>query len=288
MDYDDDEELMMEEPEGEGENGKADVEQGGILLLSDSDDDSSSEEEEEEDDDESQFLTESEKRKKLQEKVREQYLKRQHKYKTAPPPLIQRAKQPLIHKLEFGVGDFVELRLDGELAEGCRGANIFEGLPSKGLASVLISKFMIKGLKLPLIGSIVSNLLPVVCRITECHASHAFRVYGNSKVIVITSELACPPEISPSIADLVYYIQQKYDCQFIFCAESIPKGIEEMEIDLPDKESMSESDLIELVQQMALEEGKGKGKGKRKGKRKGEGEKKRQEKIFSDEPKQWG
>mmetsp|Transcript_17629 Transcript_17629/g.27598 ORF Transcript_17629/g.27598 Transcript_17629/m.27598 type:complete len:420 (-) Transcript_17629:80-1339(-) len=232
--------------EGQQEEGGGEIVEGGIVILSDSDDDESEEEEE----DEGTYMTDAEKRKKVIAQQKAKFAKKKQKERDAPPPKIKRFHNGESHRIEFGDGNYCELRLSKGIHD-CKNAVIFEGLPSKGLASVLISRFLIKGLELPLIGVFVSDLLPSLCRVADFQATSPCCVYGNSKVVVITGELPMSAEIAPIMTDMVLFLQNKLDSPFIFCAESIPKDIKEMDVDL-DKE-ISEADLVKLIQDLCVD-----------------------------------
>mmetsp|Transcript_6768 Transcript_6768/g.9060 ORF Transcript_6768/g.9060 Transcript_6768/m.9060 type:complete len:323 (+) Transcript_6768:239-1207(+) len=143
------------------------------------------------------------------------------------------------------------MKVDLPLSEACRGALIFDGFPSKGLSSAMISKFFIKALQLPLIGVIRSNLLPVVCRVSDAQPSHPLRIYGNNHVVVFTSELAIPPEISPSLVKILFHFQEQFGCEYIICTESLPQKVEVLDVDIPDEEDLTQSGLFRFVEKLA-------------------------------------
>eukprot|EP00009_Paramoeba_aestuarina_P002073 CAMPEP_0201513202 /NCGR_PEP_ID=MMETSP0161_2-20130828/5310_1 /ASSEMBLY_ACC=CAM_ASM_000251 /TAXON_ID=180227 /ORGANISM="Neoparamoeba aestuarina, Strain SoJaBio B1-5/56/2" /LENGTH=415 /DNA_ID=CAMNT_0047909329 /DNA_START=20 /DNA_END=1267 /DNA_ORIENTATION=+ len=229
----------------EGATGE-EIEQGGILILSDSD--SEVEEEEEEED---EYLTSEERSKRKREKAKKKREKKLQQERDAPPPKIKRFCDNNVHRIKFGTCNYVELVTDKALSEACKGAIIFDGFPSKGLSAAMISKFFIKCMNLPLVGFIKSNMLPVIGRVADSQPSYPLRVYGNSRIVVFTSELPCPSEISPSIVDLLYYYQKQINSPFIFCTESLPQKIEALDVEVPDQESLTQSGLFRFVEELA-------------------------------------
>ncbi|KAL9646926.1 hypothetical protein ABK040_013785 [Willaertia magna] len=88
----------------------------------------------------------------------------------------------------------------------CDGAVVIEGFPSEeGMTAIMTANYIIKQLKLPLVGDIVSPYFQPLGVVRDGLPSHGIRIYGNKKIVVFVSEYEIrDPEIQNDIIDAIY------------------------------------------------------------------------------------
>jgi uncharacterized protein len=103
-----------------------------------------------------------------------------------------------------------------------RGAAVVEGFPSVGLVSTLAANYLIEQLKLPKIGCMISNQLPVTSIIRDGEPNHPVRVYGDKRLVVFISEFRPPATLVQPIVDNILAWTRENGCDIIISAEGLP------------------------------------------------------------------
>lgn len=103
-----------------------------------------------------------------------------------------------------------------------RGAAVVEGFPSVGLVSTLAANYLIEQLKLPKIGCMISNQLPVTSIIRDGEPNHPVRIYGDKRLVVFISEFRPPATLVQPIVDNILEWTRENGCELIISAEGLP------------------------------------------------------------------
>jgi len=103
-----------------------------------------------------------------------------------------------------------------------KGAAVVEGFPSVGLVSTLAANYLIEQLKLPKIGCMISNQLPVTSIIRDGEPNHPVRIYGDNRVVVFISEFRPPAGLVQPIVDNILSWTKENGCELIISAEGLP------------------------------------------------------------------
>ena len=74
-----------------------------------------------------------------------------------------------------------------------KGPVVIEGLPDVGLVGTIAASFLVEQLSLEEVASVESDLLPPVMVIHEGVLSNPLRIFGNDRMLVVTSQIALPP-----------------------------------------------------------------------------------------------
>ncbi len=102
------------------------------------------------------------------------------------------------------------------------GAAVVEGFPSVGLVSTLAANYLIEQLKLPKIGGMLSNQLPVTSIIRDGEPNHPVRIYGDKRLVVFISEFRPPATLVQPIVDNMLEWTRQNGCDLIISAEGLP------------------------------------------------------------------
>eukprot|EP01128_Nolandella_sp_AFSM9_P010117 TRINITY_DN6943_c0_g1_i1.p1 TRINITY_DN6943_c0_g1~~TRINITY_DN6943_c0_g1_i1.p1 ORF type:complete len:448 (-),score=159.42 TRINITY_DN6943_c0_g1_i1:106-1371(-) len=107
----------------------------------------------------------------------------------------------------------------------CNGAPLLEGFPSIGLVSVIAAKELVKILNLPLIGIIKAEDFQSSAVITSEQPSHAVRIYGNKKLVIILSEMTTPFPASAmdDVVAALYDFAHRHRCPMIYSVAGVSK-----------------------------------------------------------------
>jgi predicted ATP-grasp superfamily ATP-dependent carboligase len=106
----------------------------------------------------------------------------------------------------------------------CDGAAIIEGFPdtSGNMVSVMTANYIIKELKLPLIGDVVSKYFTPLAVVSNGLPSHGARIYGNEKIVVFVSEYDIQdPEIQSMMVDALYDFARRHRCSMIISCDGL-------------------------------------------------------------------
>ncbi len=109
-----------------------------------------------------------------------------------------KVKRGLRHK-ELGL-TFVEI-VEKEKIEA-KGLVALEGMPDVGLVGVIATSYLVDALKMREVAYIKTDLMPPIRVLHEGKLKNPIRIYSNEKFIILTSELAIPP-------DLIYPLAKK-------------------------------------------------------------------------------
>ncbi|MEM2073009.1 MAG: proteasome assembly chaperone family protein [Nitrososphaeria archaeon] len=85
---------------------------------------------------------------------------------------------------------------------------VIEGFPDVGLAGAIASMHLIESLKLEEIAYIETPLLPPIMVVHNGELLHPVRIYGNERLIVLTSEIALPLTVlNPLVKKVVEWLK---------------------------------------------------------------------------------
>jgi predicted ATP-grasp superfamily ATP-dependent carboligase len=86
------------------------------------------------------------------------------------------------------------------------GAILLSCFPSAGLAPTVAGHYILQTLKLPRIGSLLSDELPPLAVIQGGRVNPPVRVYGQKDLVLVLSEFPLPPELINSAAATIFSI----------------------------------------------------------------------------------
>jgi len=101
--------------------------------------------------------------------------------------LLERPTTRHIHKVKDSFCE-INIREFHNFPSDLSNAVVIQGFPSHTLVGILVAGYLIDKLNLPQIGCFTSSKFPARCVIENGLPSHAIRIFGNNKVVVITGE----------------------------------------------------------------------------------------------------
>jgi len=114
--------------------------------------------------------------------------------------------------------------------------------------SQMIAEYVIKQLKLPLVGDVTSIEFPPLTIVREGIPSHSGRIYGNKDVVIFISDYQFGPELSNVIVNMIYDFALIHQSSLIITMQAIEFNPQEnkkkeTETELP----KSKQELIEMI-----------------------------------------
>jgi len=108
-------------------------------------------------------------------------------------------------------------------AKNADGAPVLEGFPTISLASILSAAYIREQLKLPLIGVMSCPHFPPRCIIENGTPSHAIRIFGDKRLVVIVCEFKLPnDEIVANVGQAVLDFVKRHSSPFLFAVDGYP------------------------------------------------------------------
>eukprot|EP00301_Raphidiophrys_heterophryoidea_P019617 c4515_g1_i1.p1 GENE.c4515_g1_i1~~c4515_g1_i1.p1 ORF type:complete len:347 (+),score=72.34 c4515_g1_i1:75-1043(+) len=158
------------------------------------------------------MTTEQEKLKQMKEKEKEDEAK-----------LEFMKPQKVVGTYEFGGLPEVKVKLrEFEGAEKVNGARLLEGFSGFSITPVICANFIVDALELPLIAVITSEGFPARCVIDKGQPAHSIRLFGNSHIVVILSEIKLGPGFVYSVMEALLDFCTRREIKLLISIEGIP------------------------------------------------------------------
>jgi len=126
-------------------------------------------------------------------------------------------------------------------------APIVIGFPNLGVTPILVANYLAEQLSLPVIGTITSPLLEASTVLVDSQPIPPIRIMGDSRVVVVTSEMKIPEAIERSLVEAIIEFSKIIGHSTIFCIEGIPvKNLEETQRAVVSFASTSETMVSKL------------------------------------------
>jgi len=130
---------------------------------------------------------------------------------------------------------------------------VIEGLPEVGLVGSIAALYLLEQLKLDPIAYFESNLIPPVMVVHNYELLSPIRIYGNEKYVIITSEIAIPPEIYHELSARIISWCKSIGAQTLISLNGIPTD-NRFDIEKPAVFGIaSKKSLLELLSKHKIE-----------------------------------
>ncbi|MEM1538040.1 MAG: proteasome assembly chaperone family protein [Candidatus Nezhaarchaeales archaeon] len=130
---------------------------------------------------------------------------------------------------------------------------VVEGFPDVGLVGAIAASYLVSQLKLQELGYMESELFPPIMVLHRGTPQDPVRLYGNSKLVTIISEIAIPPEAIHPLAKSLAEWLKKVKANVVISLNGFPVQ-HRMEIETPSVFGVAtESKLLELLKQKGIE-----------------------------------
>jgi len=109
---------------------------------------------------------------------------------------------------------------------------IVEGFPDIGLVGAIASSYLVDKLQLVEVAHIESARFPPVMVLHKGILTEPVRIFGNEKILVVTSEIAIPPKLIYDLADVLSDWFKEKKARLVVSLSGIPVK-DRIEIDVP-------------------------------------------------------
>ena|SRR3990167_2235729 len=116
--------------------------------------------------------------------------------------------------------------------EHLKGAPVVMGFPNIGVTPVVTCSYLVNDLDLDLIGCIdIENMSSTAVISKTGQPCHAVRIFGDSRIIIVNSELKIPEEVLYDLSRAIVAFCQEAKIETLWCVEGIPIDKQDFERD---------------------------------------------------------